>query len=165
MKLLFIPEFFGVSIEVYVILLILGIPVFFFWRWFFKRYIETEKTRKISTWVTTIITTPLIYIGLFLIWILSVYYYPNHDFDKEKWFSDSDKRYEMSGDIIESQILIGKTKAEVREMLGDEENTENSDYWRYYLGFKPDLISIDPDILDIDFKHEKVIQVGQHTYR
>lgn len=34
--LLIIPEVFGVSIEVYFILLILGLTTYFFWRWLFK---------------------------------------------------------------------------------------------------------------------------------
>ena len=89
-------------------------------------------------------------------------YHPTHDFDKEKWFADKETRYNLSEDIIESEMLIGKTKSEVRQILGDENNTDQSDNWSYYLGFKPGFANIDPDVLDIEFKDGKVIKVGQH---
>lgn len=59
-------------------------------------------------------------------------------------------------------MLIGKTKAEVKLILGDEENLENNDLWNYYLGYRPQLFGIDPDVLDIEFKDGKVIKVSQH---
>ena len=89
-------------------------------------------------------------------------YHPTHDFDKQKWFADKEKRYELSEDIIDSKMLIGKTKSEVRQLLGDEGNTDESDYWNYYLGFRPGFANIDPDVLDIEFKDGKVVKVGQH---
>jgi hypothetical protein len=97
-----------------------------------------------------------------MLWFFSMSYHPTHDFDKEKWFADKETRYELSEDIIESEMLIGKTKSEVRQILGDENNTDQSDHWSYYLGFRPGFANIDPDVLDIEFKDGKVIRVGQH---
>ena len=161
-KLLDIPVFFGVSIEVYFILIVLAIPTFFIWRWLLKKFIKVDRTRKIVTWTATIIATPLIYVGLILLWFFSMSYHPSHDFDKEKWLADKEKRYEYSENIIESKMLIGKTKAQVRQLLGDEGNKDDSDYWTFYLGFRPAFANIDPDILDIEFKDGKVVKVGQH---
>ena len=160
--LLFIPELFGVSIEVYFILLLLGASTFFFWRWLFKKYVKVDRTRKIATWSATILLTPMIYIGITMLWVFSINYYPSHAFDRQKWFADKEKRYELSKDIIETKMLIGKTKDEVRLILGDDGGTDEQDYWSYYLGFRPQLFGIDPDVLDIEFKHGKVIKVGQH---
>lgn len=160
--LLYIPIFFGVSIEVYLILIVLGIPTFFIWRFLFKKFIKAERTRKIATWTATLITIPLIYAAIVMLWILSMSYYPTHDFDKEKWFSDKETRYELSEDIIESEMLIGRTKSEVRQILGNENNSDQSDHWSYYLGFRPGLFSIDPDVLNIEFRDGKVIRVQQH---
>lgn len=160
--LLYIPTLFGVSIEIYFILLILGISNFFIWKWLLKKFIKVEKTRKIATWIATIMATPLMYVGLIMLWFCSMSYHPNHDFDKEKWFADKEKRYELSGDIIDSKMLIGKTKSEVRQLLGDEGNSDESDYWSYYLGFRPGFANIDPDVLDIEFKGGKVVTVRQH---
>jgi hypothetical protein len=160
--LLILPEFLGISIEVYFIILILAIPTFYIWRWIFKKHIEDKNKLNITTLVATIIATPLIYVGIIMLWIFSISYYPSKEFDKQKWISDKEKRYELSKEIIESEMLIGKTKSEVKQILGNEENDENSDLWNYYLGFKPGLFGIDPDVLDIEFKNGKVIKVGQH---
>lgn len=161
--LLYIPKLFGVSIEVYFILLILGIPIFFFWSWLLKKFIKVDKARKIATWSATILVTPLIYVEIIMLWLFIISYHPNHNFDKEKWVANKEKRYELSDDIIDNRILIGKTKSEVRQLLGNEGNTNESDYWHYYLGFRPGFLNIDPDVLDIQFKDGKVIKVGQHN--
>lgn len=161
-KLLDIPVFFGVSIEVYFILIVLAIPTFFIWRWLLKKFIKVDKTRKIATWTATIIATPLIYVGLILLLFFGMSYHQTHDFDKEKWLVDKEKRYEYSENIIESKMLIGKTKIEVKQLLGDEGNKDDSDYWTYDLGFRPGFANIDPDVLDIQFKDGKVVKVGQH---
>lgn len=160
--LLFIPEIFGISLEVFFILLVLGVPVYFVWRWILKKLIKPNLPRKITTWAITIISTPILYIGIVLLWLHYISYYPNHEFNKERWLADQEKRYELSADIIESHMLIGKTKSEVRQILGDEGNKDQSDNWTYYLGFRPGFANIDPDMLDIEFKNGKVIKVGQH---
>lgn len=160
--LLYISTFFGVSIEVYFILPVLGIPTFFIWRWILKKFIKVDKTRKIATWTATIVSTPLFYVGLIMLWFFSMSYYPNHDFDQQKWFADKEKRYELSEDILDSKMLIGKTKLEVRQLLGDEGNKDESDDWNYYLGFRPGFANIDPEVLDIEFKDGKVVKVEQH---
>jgi hypothetical protein len=161
MTLLYIPSIFGVSLEVYFILIILGVPIFLISRWLLKKLIKVEKTRKIATWIVTLIATPLVYIGLIMLWLFAIAYHPNHDFDKQKWSADKEKRYELSDDIINSKMLIGKTKAEVRQILGEEGNADQSDFWNYYIGFEPSFANIDPDYLVIEFKQGKVIKVRQ----
>jgi hypothetical protein len=162
-ELLFIPTLFGLSIEVYFILIILGIPTFFFWRWLFKKYIKVNKTRKLITWIATIILTPLIYVGIVMLIYFSISYYPSHDFDRQKWLTDGEKRYELSKDLINSKILIGKSKVQVRQLLGDEADNENkSNVWTFGLGYRPELFNIDPDHLQIEFKDDKVVNVEQH---
>lgn len=162
MALLHIPAIFGVDIEVYILLILLCIPVFFIWRWILKKFIEDNKRRTITTWIVTIITTPFVYAGMIVLILLAMSYYPTHRFNKAEWLENPKKRYQLSDDIINSNVLIGKTKAEVKQMLGDEGNPDESDHWTYYLGYKPGFISIDPDVLDIDFKDGKVVKVGQH---
>ena len=157
-----LPEFFGISIEVYFIILILAIPTFLIFRWIFKKQIKDRKKLNITSLMATIIATPLIYFLIIMLWIFSISYYPSKDFDRQKWISDKEKRYELSEEIIESEMLIGKTKAEVKQILGDEQNADDSDLWNYYLGYKPQLFGIDPDVLDIEFKNGIVIKVGQH---
>lgn len=148
--------------DVVIINLLIGIPVFLFWRWVFKRYIKTSSERKLATWVTTIISTPIVYVAIIMLWVFSIRYFPSHRFSKQKWISDNEKRYELSDDIINSRTLIGKSKAEVKQILGVEDNSEESNYWTYYLGFRPGLFNIDEDVLSIEFKDGMVINVSQH---
>ena len=159
---LYIPTLFGVSIEVFFILLFLGVPIFFVCRWLLKKFIKIDQKRKIATWVATLIATPFIYFSIIMLWFFCMSYHPAHNFDKVKWFTNKETRYELSEDIIESEMLIGKTKSEVRQILGDENNSDQSEHWSYYLGFRPGFINIDPDVLDIEFEHGRVIRVGQH---
>lgn len=160
--LLYLPTISGMSVEVYFILLIISIPTFFIWKWLLKKFIKVDKKRKIATWIATIVTTPLIYVCLIILWLFSLTYYPNHDFNKEKWFADQEKRYELSEDIMDSEMLIGKTKTQVRQLLGDEGNMDEANNWSYYLGFRPSFFTMDPDVLDIEFKDGKVVKVEQH---
>ncbi|SHM49282.1 hypothetical protein [Mucilaginibacter sp. OK098] len=160
--LLYIPEFFGISAEVYVILIVLAVPVFFIWRRIWKKRIATTSSRRITIWVLTMITTPLLYVGIVIITMLVMEYYPKRDFDRNEWLNNKDDRYEYSGDIIDSKMLIGKSKSEVIKILGDDGNEYNNNDWYYPLGFRPELGNIDPDSLEIDFKNDKVINVVQH---
>jgi hypothetical protein len=89
-------------------------------------------------------------------------YYPHRDFNKQQWLKNKETRYEYSKDIIESNILIGKTKAQVISILGDAGNLNTDDTWYYGLGYKPELFNIDPSSLAINFKNGKVVNVEQH---
>jgi len=162
--LVFIPEIFGISLEVYVILIVLGVPIFFFWRWVFKKFIKSDRKRKITTWVVTIVSAPLIYVGFILILFSIIEYYPNHDFDREIWIKDKDVRYELSKDIIDSKMLIGKSKTDIKKLLGGESNTDDSDVWYYDIGVKPVFLAIDESVIEIVFKNDKVINVEQHDH-
>ena len=121
-----------------------------------------EKNRKLIALIPTIFLSPIIYIGLIYLWIFSVSYYPSNDFDKQKWETNVEERYKMSEDIIESKILIGKTKEEITELLGQDFYSYNEKHIAYELGFVPGLFNIDPDVLDIYFENGKVTKVEQH---
>ncbi|WP_051054266.1 hypothetical protein [Fibrella aestuarina] len=159
---LYIPSLFGASIEVYFILLSLGLPTFFLWRWLVSKFIKDQRIRTIATWVITILTTPMLYVGLVMLLLFSLSYHPTYSFDQEKWFANKRKRYELSEDIIERKMLLGKTKSEVRQLLGDEGNTNESDHWTYQLGMRPGLTILDPDVLAIEFSNGKVSSVKQY---
>jgi hypothetical protein len=68
----------------------------------------------------------------------------------------------MSNDIIKSNLLIGKTKKDVIELLGDDFYSYDENHIAYDLGFVPGLLNIDPDVRDIYFENGRVIKVGQH---
>jgi hypothetical protein len=155
------PELFGIGVEIYIILAVLGIPVYFLWRWIFKKS-RHQTTSKITIWIATILSTPVLYGLLIVIWIFIMEYYPNRDFDKQQWIKNKDERYEYSKGIIKSKMLMGKTKEQVRQILGDDGNSNTSDDWYYDLGYRPELTGIDPDNLEIAFKNGRVNEVVQN---
>lgn len=61
----------------------------------------------------------------------------------------------MTEDIIESEMLIGLTQEEVKQILG-------GDGTYYYVGFVPGFIVIDPDVLSITYENGKVTNVRQY---
>lgn len=149
------------SFEVIIINLVISVPVYFICRKIFKN-IKDDKRKRLVIGLATIVITPVLYTGLIVAWVAALSYYPEKDFNTEKWNSDADKRYEMTDDLIESKILMGKTKQDVVNFLGQAEADFNNSQWSYYIGFKPGLINIDPDVLEIEFKDNKVVKCWTH---
>ena len=102
------------------------------------------------------VLVPVIYLG----WIVTIFSYPSRDFTPEKWAEQKERRYEFSKDLIESKILLGRSRSEIIQLLGKEGNDDQKDIWSYYLGFTPGL-GVDPDMLQIVFREGNVIEVRQ----
>ncbi len=162
MNSIFSISILGIGLDAYLIVIILGIPIFFIWRWKFLKKINSKRKRLIITWLVTIISTPLVYITIILLGFLVYSHYPNRDFNRDDWINNKDERYELSNNIINSKLLIGKTKPDVEKLLGDEGNKQESNDWFYDLGFTPG--SIDPDSMEIKFEKGKVESVVRHKH-
>lgn len=151
------------SPEVPIIIFVIAIPIYLLFNWIFRKLkIGNDKNRKFFAIIPTVIVSPLIYVGLIVIWIFSMSYYPKKDFDRSEWKSNVEARYGMSKDIIDSKILIGKTKEEIIELLGDDFYAYGDNHIAYDLGFVPGFMNIDPDYLDIYFDNGNVNKVEQH---
>ena len=132
---LYIPVIFGLSIEVYFILFFIFISTFFFWKWILKKYIKVDKTRKIATWLATLIVTPVIYNGLIILFIFWISYTPSKNFDKSQWLTDKEERFQMADDIIKSKIIIGKDTNQVKQILEEPPWRDNkAKKWTYEMG-------------------------------
>jgi len=152
----------AVTIEI----LILAIPFYFFSKWILKKLkLGNNRNRKYFAIIPTVIVSPLLYIGIITIWLYSISYYPKTTFDKQKWDEQIKERYKMSEDIMKSEILIGKNKAEVIELLGEYFYRYDENYISYYLGFVPGFFNFDPDVLDIYFKNGKAVSINQRNMR
>jgi len=151
----------GIDISALVIIAILGIPVFFLWRWAFRKITSTTRRRAIP-WVVTIVTAPVFYAACILIFIEIEEYYPNKDFNKKEWLANKDIRYEYSHDLIKSKILIGKSKQQVLQLLGSDTDTTQNDQLEYDIGFRPEITGIDPSHIVVDFKNGKVSDVVEY---
>jgi len=61
-------------------------------------------------WLTAIIATPIVYIGLLFTWFFFSSSYETKEFNKENWLEDQDTRYVYVDDLIDNEKLIGLTK-------------------------------------------------------
>ena len=158
--LLEIPVFFRMGIEVYFILLLISIPTYFFWRWVFRKRIVDKTKRNITSLVSTIILTPVIYLGLIGILIYLISREPSSDFDKSKWLADREGRFAMGDDIVKKNILIGKDTNQVKQLLGqptwqDSLNTS----WTYDMGMGGGGLGFLFHNLSVQFDKAKVVKV------
>ncbi len=129
-----IPVLFGLSIEVYLICIIIAVTTFFFCKWLLKKFVKTE-IRKFTALTIAIVATPLIYLGLIRLLIFWITYTPSKDFEKSQWLTHKEERFQMAGDIIKSKMLVGKDTTEIKQILGDptwRQDTMNA--WTYDMG-------------------------------
>jgi len=82
-------------------------------------------------------------------------------FDADNWQAKPTHRYEMVDDLIESQILIGKSKASVVELLGlpSSRISYDKDAFIYEIGDQPGFIKTKSEHLLIVFIEDKVKDV------
>ena len=159
-SLLNIPVLFGLSIEVYLVLLIIAIPTFLFWRWLFKKYIKNNNIRKMLTWAATLIATPFIYIGLILLFVVWMTYTPSKDFDQMQWQSNKKERFQMANYIIETNMLIGKDTNQVKQLLGiPTRDRSTTGVWTYDMGYGGGGLGFLFHHLHLKFKNNKVVSV------
>ena len=114
--------------------------------------LKNRKSRQTWSILGTIITSTLSIPFITYLFLIITLHYPKMDFDKNLWHNKPMDRYKMSDHMIDSQMLIGQSKYEVQELLGQYE-LYNSDRWSYFIGFPP---SLGPDgfSLIIEFKSD-----------
>lgn len=145
--------------NVFFLLILITIPLFFIFRWLFKRF-NVEKRRNLYAILATLGTLPVLYL-LFVAYVFISVTSPDFEkipFDQQRWQTDRAERYRMADDIIDSKLLIGKTKEEVIQTLGPTFTNYNDNHTAYYLGVVPSF-SPDPYILNVHFENDKVSRV------
>ena len=149
---------------VFIVLLI----IVFVLVWLFTNTIDK---RKWLSFLISLVLTPIVYYYVLypLINIFSSYHHQKH-FDNETWVSKPALRYEMSDEIVNKHLFIGKTKTEIETLLGKPEwfgwddtlkaNSKNK--WNYNLGFKPGALNMNQECLEFVFENNKVINATQY---
>ncbi|MGS2725444.1 hypothetical protein ACU8DI_02465 [Psychroserpens sp. BH13MA-6] len=96
-------------------------------------------------------------IGSFLTWAFE------ERFDPELWRSNPTLRYKMADDIIENRLLIGKTKEEIKRLLGFPSKSafEGKDNVVYRMGRAPSFFEPQTQLLVIVFENNHVKEVFQ----
>ena len=82
-------------------------------------------------------------------------------FKRQQWRSEPARRYKMVDDLIESQLLIDKTKDEVIVILGKPNSisTIEKDVFAYRLGEQPSFFEASREQLIVIFVNQKVEKV------
>lgn len=149
------------GVEVYIINVVIGILTFLILWWITKKFITTNRVLRILlTCLGTIVLTPIVYTGLIGIMITAMFYEPTRDFNKEKWFADKSKRYEMRDDLVESELLKNKTKEEILSILGSPDvRADTVNIWNYDLGTSQAGLGWQFNNLIITFDNDRVTKV------
>lgn len=131
-------------------------------------FVNTIDKRKWITIPLSLILTPFLYFYAFypMINIFSSYHHQKY-FDSELFMENPSFRYEMYDNIEASDTLLGKSKDNVIEMLGDyewltwdyEKDDFNENSWNYGMGIWPGAFNTQSEVLKIIFKDDKVIKV------
>jgi len=128
------------------------IPLFvFFYLKFKERYSKTK--RVILSGVLSYLITGFITV-LFIV-LMSNYdgYLPdNKKFNSVEFKNNSKHRLSMKNDIVESKLLLNKTKPDIKKLLGTPSETKDGK-WHYLLGSKG-LLSPTFYILELSFNKE-----------
>jgi len=136
--------------------------------WLFAKTIDN---RKWLTFLISLVLTPVVYFYIFypLLNIFCSFHHQKY-FDELAWNEKPALRFEMSKEILEKQLFIGKSKNEVEALLGASEwfgwddslKLNSSNKWNYKMGYKPGAFNLSQECLELVFKNNKVSSTTQY---
>ena len=159
-------EYFNISSENWYLLLVIIILLYLIINWIVSKFIKKGISKTIITAVSSIILTPIVYslsVAIFFSFIFYEYH-PESKFNSIEWIENKNDRHHMEKDLIESKLLIGKTKNEVIEILGIPYNNykpgiDTLQNWNYSMGSEGHGMGWKFHNLDLYFKNEKIDSV------
>ncbi|MFD2724714.1 hypothetical protein [Hyunsoonleella rubra] len=147
---------------------IIAFCIIFIAVWIFATTIDK---RKWVSFLISVVGAPIFYFYIFYP-LINIFFSFHHQkyFDTQAWEDKPALRYEMSGNLLDEKMLIGKSKNEVESLLGESEwfgwddtlKGNTPEIWNYNLGFKPGAFNTSQECLKIVFKSGKIIEVEQY---
>lgn len=100
----------------------------------------------------------LIFFVAFVVGTTLIYQFEER-FSKDAWDNNPTLRYKLVDDLLDRELLIGKSKTEVIELLGKPIRSGSTEHYifLYDLGRPPSFSQSDPQQLQITFKDETVL--------
>lgn len=146
----------------YIVYIFLASILFLIIRKIIGRVFPNLKTAKtIISGIAAIGLAPIIAKLMFILFFnLILYeYHPIRKFKPDSWKENIEDRHQMSDDLIESQILINKTKKQIETVLGlpnDKINIETDTLlnWRYSMGNRGWGLGLKFYYLNIEFDNK-----------
>lgn len=127
--------FFQLPISVYLKLLIATIAVIIFCRWLAKKLIKNGKSKAYSINAKRLIYAGFSYLAFTWLVYKVITYERQSKFNRDKWVTEKYRRHEMAKDLIQSGIMAGKDSNEVKTILGEPDNRNDSlQTWNYNMG-------------------------------
>ncbi|MCX6833683.1 MAG: hypothetical protein NTW07_00875, partial [candidate division Zixibacteria bacterium] len=124
--------------------------------------------KKPTFWVAWLIATPISYVAAVFIAIAVVTHTPSQRFSTEFWSANKQRRTEVIDDLVDSRRLVGLTRTEVVELLG--EPIADCQYFAasksdmvYNLGLERGLYRIDDEWLLVWLKDSVVVRYEVRT--
>ncbi|SFZ91456.1 hypothetical protein SAMN05428642_10276 [Flaviramulus basaltis] len=153
---------------IYTPLFIVLLSVVFILVWLFTNTIDK---RKWLSFLISLVLTPIVYFYLFypFLNIFSSYHHEKY-FNAETWLKKPSLRYEMSNNIIDENLFAGKTKKDIKNLLGESEwfgwddslKANSPQKWNYNLGFKPGALNNMQECIEIVFNTNRVKTIKQY---
>jgi hypothetical protein len=135
-------------------------------------FVRTIDKRKWLSILVTLVLTPLVYFYIFfpLLNVFSNYHHQKY-FDAEVWREEPALRYEMTKNILSTDTLIGLTKSEIQQQLGnyewlswnEERKDHDPDYWNYSLGMLPGAFNTKKECMTIIFEDNNVVTIETYN--
>jgi len=164
-------EYFNISSSNWYFLLAIVILLYLIINWLVGKFIKNKALKAFITAVSASFLTPIVYYFFVAIFISILFYeyHPELKFNSTEWTENKDERHHMRKDLIESKLLIGKTKSEVVEILGKPENNikveiDTLKNWNYYMGSEGHGMGWKFHYLDLHFKNGKVETIKKNEF-
>lgn len=101
----------------------------------------------------------------FLAFIISttLLYHFEEQFDEQLWKYNPLERHKMFDAIVEEKLLIGKSKQQVLEILGqpDSTSTSSQNFLIYFLGKPPSFFASEQKKMIVRFSNNKAVKVAE----
>jgi hypothetical protein len=131
-------------------------------------FVKTIDKRLWLTFLVSAVLTPLVYFYAVypMINIFSNYHHEKY-FSSVLWQDKPSLRYELSDDMMTSEILVGQSKTAIESLLGkyewlswdDSKKDYNNNKWNYGLGLEPGAFNTEKGCVELSFKNNKVIDL------
>jgi hypothetical protein len=91
----------------------------------------------------------------------SLIYQFEERFNQKDWHNDPTQRHKLVDDLLDRELLKGKTKTEVISFLGQPNSKDSlgKDIFLYNLGSPPSFTKSAPEQLLVVFENQKVLKV------
>ena len=114
--------------------LLFPLPMAFLLNYLFRNVFVKKSLRYLISYIAGYMVSGVI-VALFLLLYTADYgIIRAKEFDRTEWQTDIGKRYKMVEDVVDTRILIHKSSAEVRQLLG-KPTEESPGRLTYYCGY------------------------------